>query len=234
MFKQIIVNNELTNYYIYDDGRCQNIKSGKFLKGQISNSGYLNYNLTLQYKKQRFYAHRLVAIHFLLENQKEEVNHIDGNKMNNHFSNLQWVSSKENIRHAVDNDLIYSKDIYCFDINKNLACEYKNMTDLIEKTGFSKSIIRQELNKEIKTLSYNHYWSYDKNNLFITENFDNTGKSKIVYQYSLDGKLLNTFSSTSEAAKAIGVNHNSHISECCRGKIKTYKGYKWSYKLLMI
>ena len=37
------------------------------------------------------------------------------------------------------------------------------------------------------------------------------------------------YPSTGIAAKAIGVNSGSHIGECCRGKIKNYKGYIWRY-----
>ncbi|PFA42012.1 NUMOD4 motif-containing HNH endonuclease [Bacillus thuringiensis] len=53
------------------------------------------------------YVHRAVAETFL-ENphNKPEVNHIDGNPENNHLSNLEWVTKKENMNHAFDNGLI--------------------------------------------------------------------------------------------------------------------------------
>ena len=52
--------------------------------------------------------------------------------------------------------------------------------------------------------------------------------SKQVYQYTIDGKLIAIFSSTSEAAKKTNL-YQGNISRCCIGKRKTYKGYKWSY-----
>ena len=66
MMKQIIVDNQVTPYYITDKGKCFNSKTNKYLKGQISNSGYLNYMISITpSNKKRLYAHRLVAQFFL-------------------------------------------------------------------------------------------------------------------------------------------------------------------------
>jgi hypothetical protein len=51
----------------------------------------------------------------------------------------------------------------------------------------------------------------------------------VVNQYDLKGKFIMQYPSTGTAAKAIGVKAGSHIGECCRGKIKSYKGYIWRY-----
>jgi NUMOD4 motif/HNH endonuclease len=52
-------------------------------------------------------VHRLVAQEFC-DNRlsRKEVNHKDGNKLNNHFQNLEWVSRSENIKHAISLGLV--------------------------------------------------------------------------------------------------------------------------------
>jgi len=63
-----------------------------------------------------------------------------------------------------------------------------------------------------------------------------TGKknhaSKRVYQYTLDGKYINSFDSSGEAARALGKSDGSFISMCARGKRKSANGFKWSHEKL--
>lgn len=52
-----------------------------------------------------------------------------------------------------------------------------------------------------------------------------------IYQYDLNNNLIKIYKSLSEAIKFTNVKQ-SGISMCCTGKIKTYYGFKWSYKPL--
>ena len=92
--KRIIVDNISTSYYITEDGKCFNEKTGKYLKGQINcRHGYHSYILTLpDGTKKRCATHRLVAMAFIPNDDpehKNQVNHKDGDKTNNCVDNLE-------------------------------------------------------------------------------------------------------------------------------------------------
>lgn len=56
------------------------------------------------------YVHRLVATYFIDNPEnKRTVNHIDGNKLNNHVNNLEWLTHKEQMQHALDTGLMQDK-----------------------------------------------------------------------------------------------------------------------------
>lgn len=89
-------------------------------------------------------------------------------------------------------------------------------------------MIFQELQKPIKSLTGGFYWSREKE-LKETKDYPNLGKVKEVFQYDLNGRFINSYESAGAAARSLGVSSNSHIGECCRGKIKTYKGFIWRF-----
>ena len=62
--------------------------------------GYFRVSLSKEGKVKAISVHRLVAMTFIEGDSKLTVNHIDGNKLNNHFSNLEFISSSENVKHA--------------------------------------------------------------------------------------------------------------------------------------
>lgn len=89
------------NYIISTFGRVYNTKYERFLKACLNNSGYRTVNLYQDGVKTSISIHRLVAETFLSNYlNKDWVNHIDGNKENNHVSNLEWATPSENRIHA--------------------------------------------------------------------------------------------------------------------------------------
>lgn len=84
--------------------RNRPVKSyGKIYNPHNANNGYMR----TSYAMEREYTHRLVARHFLPNpDNLPEVNHKDGNKKHNHYSNLEWCTRKENCEHASQAHLI--------------------------------------------------------------------------------------------------------------------------------
>lgn len=229
--RNIFIDNIRTSYYITNDGRCYNSNTNKFLTGQIGRNGYLSYSLTLPSgNKKRVYAHSLVGKYYLIKtNDKQtQIIHIDGNKLNNCYTNLKWITPKENRQQTIQTELRESNHVFCFNENKQLVAEYINIVEASQASGISEYIILQELNKEVKALSGGFYWSR-KNFLTKTKNYKKSTKAKPVNQYDLNFKYITTYSSTGQASKAMGLKNSSHIAECCRGKLKSYKGFIWRY-----
>ena len=81
----------------------------RLLKSRYSGRKYLTVTLCLD-RCKHFKIHRLVAIHFIPNpNNLPQVNHKDGNKLNNHVDNLEWVSNRENKNHFFLNTLNFKK-----------------------------------------------------------------------------------------------------------------------------
>ena len=93
----------LENYCINEYGLILNIRTRGMIIHSISKKGYLQVCLT---NKNTYKVHRLVALTFIENKEnKQEVNHKDGNKLNNHVSNLEWNTTQENLEHKRINNL---------------------------------------------------------------------------------------------------------------------------------
>ena len=97
----------LDRYPLFKDGRKRLLK-GQILKPMKDTNGRLYVKLSNNENVRKHKSiSRMVATAFLgsPEDALLEVNHIDGNPLNNHIKNLEWTTRQENMKHAVDNDL---------------------------------------------------------------------------------------------------------------------------------
>lgn len=137
-------------YAITEDGKVWSKPNkyakhnGKFISLSKRKDGYIMCYLYKYPKSIGKYIHRLVAEAYLLNpDNKLEVNHKDGNKENNHYSNLEWVTRQENVIHSFEvlgkevasgKAHKLSKAVVALDINGNTIEDFESAGQA-EKSG---------------------------------------------------------------------------------------------------
>lgn len=154
---------------ISNDGLLFSLKTNKILKQHLNKEGYYTYVTSLG-KRGTYKAikiHRAVALTFVNGYKNGLViNHKDGNKTNNLYTNLEWVTPKENSQHALQHDLfITCKPIICNETKQI----FRSIHDASKWCGLksTKSIIDYFINSEHRKSAGKHpttgeklTWSY--------------------------------------------------------------------------
>lgn len=151
-------------YKIDKSGNIYSNRIKKIMKNSKSNSGYFCIILKKNKKTYGTFIHRLLAINFI-DNplNLEQVNHKDGNKLNNNLDNLEWVTRSENILHMYATGLKEykplhykgkfgsehnrSKSILCINNNTN----YGSISEASRELNIAVSSIHWAINKDTQT-----------------------------------------------------------------------------------
>ena len=153
IWKQVIIENIINNekqYFVSSLGRFKN-SSGTIMDNyKVNENGYIRvfiYNKT-------YTLHRLIAFAFLENSEnKEQVNHIDGNKLNNCVNNLEWVTNQENQIHKFKIGLgnNYTRKITQYDLEMNKITDFNSIVEASKTLNIGKSNIRGVLTNYRKT-----------------------------------------------------------------------------------
>lgn len=145
-------------YEVSNLGAVRN-KNTKQVKTQnIDKHGYARANLKTGRKAEHKFIHRLVAGAFIDNpSNKPQVNHKDGNKLNNSVCNLEWATGSENMTHAVLNGLVIYKPVIGINKTTKEQSQFNSVRSAATKTKESLTGIYACLNgTQHSTLNY--YW----------------------------------------------------------------------------
>lgn len=214
---------------------CRHINNGawtledKPMKQYINNHGYKYVVFSVLGKRKYVRVHRLVATAFVPNpNHFNQVNHIDGNKLNNNPYNLEWCSLEYNVSHAHKNGLIQhkSRKIYQFDMSGAFVKEWDSMKSIQKHFGVKPDFIYAACGSNGKS-AYGFLWSYESH-YTLTANIRRKKSINGIDQYDLNGNFVSHYQSIKEVENKLG-KKVSNISTCCSGKAKTAYGYIWKY-----
>lgn len=168
--------NDFPNYSVSNFGNVRNDATNKAMKLNLK-GGYYVVQLTNDVERKGFKVHRLVAQAFI-ENpeNKSDVNHEDKNKLNNHVSNLTWMTRKENNQHRCAGLVIKTnknKPVVRLGLNDCVLEKYNSIEDAgiwAKNNGYTKTEHngRNAIGNCVNGLSkkaYGFEWKYVSNEI---------------------------------------------------------------------
>lgn len=118
---------ESYRYGVTSTGFVYDFKRGQFLPFEIIKGGYLRVNLHLQNGGMvRKTVHQLVMLVMIgpdPDPNKNTVDHLNGNKRNNDIDNLEWVTRRENVYRAINNDQYPQFEVYLNEEDVEIICQ---------------------------------------------------------------------------------------------------------------
>lgn len=192
----IIKNRNFTLYEISNYGKVRNSETMNILSPGISNTGYLivslvdkNTNKIDKGHEVTQKIHKLVAFKFCggYSDKTNYVNHIDENRLNNHYKNLEWCTNKYNITYSV------GKKVNQIDIsNGHIIQTFNSLAEAAKSCGKDNAMCIIRVCQGVKKSAYGFKWSYafndrkfnkiiDRNEKMMNESKENNNNIQFIH-----------------------------------------------------
>lgn len=146
--EEIIQLKNCNDYFITNYGRLYSNITNTYLKGNIDRNGYLYIVIRINNKNITVKPYRLVAEYFISNpNNYKCVNHKDENKLNNHYTNLEWCNHSYNNSFGSRLNRISKNTGTSIDVYKNgqYVCTENSINDCIKKYHIGTNNILDQL-----------------------------------------------------------------------------------------
>lgn len=223
---------EYSNYLIHRNGRIYNSRRKLFMKPRID-KGYASIIIN----DKNVAIHRLVATQFIPNPEnKEIVNHKDGDKLNNCVENLEWVTRSENNLHAYKTGLNPTTSVHQYSLDGKYIKTFPSIANAGKEINLNHSQL-SDISKCCKGKNkYAHGYIWRFASECDTNDIDSVSLAKNINKpvEKLDketGERLQVFPGLRDAAESLGLERKNFklISKCCNGESKHAYGYKWRY-----
>lgn len=225
-FPDYYISKEAIIFKKLSDGTLKSIKkSQNSISNPMTNyevvSFYIDKNLTPKGKKVG--VHQVMAETFLPKTEgKNVVNHIDGNKQNNHITNLELCTQQENIQHAWATNLSSSeyceKSVHKYSLHGKYLDTYQSLAKAAELTNVPAQNISKCANG-LRSSAGGYIWDFEKTDKLVLR------KRRKQYIYTVEGpnNTVTEMTSTAEISTAYDLPSLSHKFK--RSDKIDFKGY---------
>lgn len=209
-FKEI---KNIPGYSINRNGVIKNTQTDYILKPNINKDGY--YSVTIRVKGKRVTArvHRLVAVNFIPNiNKLPVVNHKDGNKLNNHVSNLEWSTVRNNTVHGYELELnSLAVKIRVTNVKTNKSIMYRSIQYLSEVLNVDDKLLIAYIKNSDKYPFMGKYTITILNEDKLIYNLNSSNFGKPIYVYDILEDKVSFYKSIGVASYFTGLRSLSKL-----------------------
>ena len=226
-------------YEVSTEGEVRRTNSKKVLKpfyrgSSKQKSRYLGVKLCKNGTEKTFAVHRLVAETFIQNPlHLPQVNHKDGNKINNSVDNLEFCDNSYNIWHSYNvihtNKPKGSMAVLQYDKNGEFIRKFDSINMASKELNIDSSSISSVCKGERKTAG-KHIWRYEEEGGGDIEKFVD-GRNKQVVKLSKYGEAIEIYESAIKAAQDCNISSSANIAGCCKKRrgFNYAGGFMWRY-----